>query len=471
MENLNYETLANTDEDKKNSPERKKKILILIIILVISIIIIAVSIFLIVKYTGKTKYDDGEKDPENALYGCMCDAGSSGTRVNVYRWPQRKKNIIPLMTEMGRYGVNPGIHEMNEKAIEGTMGILIDYCKNRIIELSNNKCNLSDVNFYLKATAGMRSISEEEQNKKLNIIRNAIRKSEFKFLDDDWAKVINGSEEGLFGWINVNYLNRILLKNEEERQLKDMPYGSIDLGGYSLEITFYTNETIKEHYINLSFTEVDYNLYSYSFQDYGETRIYEIFMKSIFNSSKSENSTVIENPCYLEGYSETFEFQTISYTFIGKTNISLCQEKIRSIMKINKESEKSMNDIYQPKIPEDLKFYGISGLYWIAKFFNIANDEYHSASEFLDVTEEFCKKKWEDAIKEYDVDREYLKNYCLYGYYVYYFLVEGFKIDKNKKILTFPEKINGIETGWTLGAMAYEIGLLPLQGNNTNLNY
>ena len=139
-------------------------------------------------------------------------------------------------------------------------------------------------------------------------------------------------------------------------------------------------------------------------------------------------------------------------------------------MKINKESEKSMNDVYQPKIPEDLKFYGISGLYWIAKFFNIANDEYHSASEFLNVTEEFCKKKWEDAIKEYDVDKEYLKNYCLYGYYVYYFLVEGFKIDKNKKILTFPEKINGIETGWTLGAMTYEIGLLPLQ-DNKNLNY
>ena len=72
------------------------------------------------------------------------------------------------------------------------------------------------------------------------------------------------------------------------------------------------------------------------------------------------------------------------------------------------------------------------------------------------------QKKWEDTIKEYDVDKEYLKNYCLYGYYVYYFLVEGFKIDKNKKILTFPEKINGIEPGWTLGAMTYEIGLLPL---------
>ena len=108
MENLNYESLANTDEVKMNNPERKKQRLIIIIILIISIIIIAVSIFLIAKYAGKQKYDNGEKDPENAIYGCMCDAGSSGTRVNVYRWPQRKKNIIPIMTEMGRNTTKPG---------------------------------------------------------------------------------------------------------------------------------------------------------------------------------------------------------------------------------------------------------------------------------------------------------------------------------------------------------------------------
>ena len=161
LESLNYESLANTDDFKTNDPEKKKKRLIIIIILIISIIAIVVTIYLIVKYTGKTKYDDGEKDPENALYGCICDAGSGGTRVNVYRWPQRKKNIIPLMTEMGRNTTKPGIHEQDEKELETTMNILIDYCKNRIIELSNNKSNLSEVNFYLKATAGMRSISEE----------------------------------------------------------------------------------------------------------------------------------------------------------------------------------------------------------------------------------------------------------------------------------------------------------------------
>ena len=463
MENLNYESLANTDEVKMNNPERKKQRLIIIIILIISIIIIAVSIFLIAKYAGKQKYDNGEKDPENAIYGCMCDAGSSGTRVNVYRWPQRKKNIIPIMTEMGRNTTKPGIHEQDEKELEKNMNILLDYCKNKIIELSNNKSNLSDVNFYLKATAGMRSISEEEQNKKLDIIRNVIRKSEFKFLEDDWAKVINGSEEGLFGWMTSNYLNQILFNNEEKGKQIDIPYGSIDLGGYSLEITFSTNETIKEHYINLSFTEVDYDLYSYSFHDYGQTRFYEILMESIFNSSRSENSTIIVNPCYLEGYNETFEYENVNYTFVGKTNTSQCQEYIRSILKINKESEKSMNDVYQPKIPEDLKFYGISGLYWIANFFNISDDDvFHSGLEILNITEKYCKTKWEDAIKEYKVEEEFLKRYCFLGYYLYDLLVEGFKIDKNREVITFPAKIHGVETGWTLGAMSYEIGLLPL---------
>jgi len=132
-------------------------------------------------------------------------------------------------------------------------------------------------------------------------------------------------------------------------------------------------------------------------------------------------------------------------------------------LKINQESEKSMNNVYQPKIPEDLKFYGISGLYWIANFFNMSDDsEFHSGLEILNVTEKFCKTKWEDAKKEYKAEEEFLKRYCILGHFLYDLLVEGFKIDKNRKVINFPAKINGIETGWTLGAMSYEIGLLPL---------
>ena len=46
---------------------------------------------------------------------------------------------------------------------------------------------------------------------------------------------------------------------------------------------------------------------------------------------------------------------------------------------------------------------------------------------------------------------------------MYYFIVDGFKIDKDKKIFSFRDEINDVELSWTLGAMSYEIGLQPLK--------
>ena len=470
MDDMDSDTLITTDEYSA----KKKNQLFLIIILSISLLPLGLCTYCFINYfqVTKPKYADSLNNLENALYGCMCDAGSSGTRVSVYSWPKRKKYMIPVISEVARQKKpnSTGIHKQNDTELQETMNYLIDFCKKTVIEKSNNKSNLSDVGFYLKATAGMRSISEEKQKKKLDIIRDTIRKSKLKFLNDSWAKVINGSEEGLFGWMHVNYLNHILFDNEDDKEHIKLPYGSIDLGGYSLEITFSSNETIKEHNINLNFTQVHYNLYSYSFQNYGQNRFHEILMEHIIkNSSKSGNPNIIENPCYLDGYEEIFILNNINYTFVGKTNIQLCQQHIKYIMNLTRDedNEKSINKVYQPKIPEDLKFYGISGLYWIAKFFNISDgDEFHSASELLNATDEFCKKNWEYAIEHYkaktDEDKKNLKRYCSAGYYVYHLLVEGFKIDKEKKILNFPQKINNNEVGWTLGAMSYEIGLLPL---------
>jgi len=466
LEGVDYDSLVNENGGGRVGPDKNKEFIFLIIIITISTMCLGLIIYLFIDYIKQPKYDDGSRDPINSFYGCMCDAGSSGTRVSVYRWPERKKNTIPILTEVGRKRKEPGIHQMDEAKIEETMNELINFCKNNISALTFNRKNLSEVNFYLKSTAGMRSISKEEQNKKLDIIRNTIKKSKLKFLNDIWVKVIDGSEEGLFGWIDVNYLNKILFNNENAGKQVEMPYGSIDLGGYSLEITFSTNETIKEHNINLNLSEVNYSLYSYSYQDYGQTRFYEILMEYIIKkySEQHENSNIIENPCYLEGYKETYKLKNINYTIEGKTDTSLCQEYIKHTMNIS--SDKPMNNIYQPKIPENIKFYGISGLYWIANFFKITDNNFHSASELLKATEEWCKKKWNDAIKEYENsknhDKRHLKKYCALGYYVYYFLVDGFKIDKNKKILNFPRKIGKDEVGWTLGAMSYEIGLLPL---------
>ena len=464
IEDANLDNLINNEDDKTKSSQDKKKKIILAIVIVSCIIIVGVVIFLIVYFLKGPNYDNGGKDPEHAFYGCMVDAGSSSSRVSVYRWPERKKNTIPFITEMNRTSTKPGMHKMTDSQIENAMDTLINFCKNKVMELSNNKTNLKDVNFYLKGTAGMRSISVEEQNRKLGIIRRKIRESNLNFLSDDWAKVIKGTEEGIYGWIAGNYLNKILFENEEAGKQKKVPYGSIDLGGYSLELTFGTNEVIKENNFTLNLSNVNYNLYTYSFHDYGQDRFNEIMLESFIDDYQAEEENVIKYPCFLEGYRTLHEYKGKNYIIEGDVNISLCKEYIRKNLKINEEPDKSMNNVYQPKIPEDLKFYGISGLYWIANFYKMDDDNFHSASEFLDAGAKFCNKKWEDAKKEYpDIEEEHLKDYCISAHFVYYFIVDGFKIDKDKKIFSFRDEINDVELSWTLGAMSYEIGLQPLK--------
>ena len=449
--NANFESLTGKDTFES---ERKKKRLKLIIIIASCVVVAAVIIVLCVVLTRKK--DDN-------IYGCMCDAGSSSTRVSIYTWPKRNSNNIPVISEAGRESISPGMHTRNDNEIKEAMNFLLDACKNKINEASKNKYKISDANFYLKATAGMRSISVEEQNKKLDIIRKSIRESEFKFSKDEWAKVITGSEEGTFGWITGNYLNKILFDNEKAGKVEKRPYGSIDLGGYSLEITFYTSEEIKDHKVNLEVSNMNYSLYTYSFQDYGQEKFNEALLHNIIESHKGQ--TNISHPCYLNGYKENYVYKDINYTIEGHNNIIKCRETIEKNMHINTEKDKSMNDTYQPSIPEDTFFYGISGLYWIANFYNMDDNKFHAPKEFLTAAEQYCNKTWEEAKKEYKdkTDEERLKNYCISGFYVYAFLSKGFKLDENKESIIFPDKINNVEVSWTLGAMTYEIGLQPFQ--------
>jgi Golgi nucleoside diphosphatase len=58
---------------------------------------------------------------------------------------------------------------------------------------------------FLKATAGLRSIPQEDANKILDECRDVLRASVFAFRDE-WARVISGQQEGVFSWVAANYL-------------------------------------------------------------------------------------------------------------------------------------------------------------------------------------------------------------------------------------------------------------------------
>ncbi len=58
---------------------------------------------------------------------------------------------------------------------------------------------------YLKATAGMRALSETQRNNIMIKVRQIFSGLPFLF-QNDWASIISGAEEGAFNWIAANYL-------------------------------------------------------------------------------------------------------------------------------------------------------------------------------------------------------------------------------------------------------------------------
>jgi hypothetical protein len=84
---------------------------------------------------------------------------------------------------------------------------------------------------YLMATAGLRLVGEENKDQILKSVCDKLAAAPFVF-QCAWATLLSGFDEGLYGWVTVNYLMKALSTP------KSTTYGTIDLGGGSVQIAF-----------------------------------------------------------------------------------------------------------------------------------------------------------------------------------------------------------------------------------------
>ena len=53
-------------------------------------------------------------------------------------------------------------------------------------------------------TASLRSMPNDTSDKVLAAVRGVLAESGFKF-QEEWVRVLGGTEEGLWGWVAINY--------------------------------------------------------------------------------------------------------------------------------------------------------------------------------------------------------------------------------------------------------------------------
>ncbi|ORX86954.1 nucleoside phosphatase GDA1/CD39 [Anaeromyces robustus] len=246
---------------------------------------------------------------EHLKYGIMIDAGSSGSRIQIYSWidtnflmekinndeEEKYKDFItsdglPVIKQGSstdnfdaQYKIEEGISTYVGRVKEigpGHVKILMDYAESII-----PKNKYADTEVYLYATAGMRLLTKEQQEAILNEIYLYIRDHyRFKLKDKETnIRIITGEEEGLFGWISTNYLEHGFSIDEKTKERET--YNFVDMGGASTQIAFELDKkiNIKGKTINAldnaKANKSDKNIVSLNINNlYGETFDFNIFV-------------------------------------------------------------------------------------------------------------------------------------------------------------------------------------------------
>ena len=133
-------------------------------------------------------------------YGVVFDAGSTGSRVHVYRF-HVIGNRVELQDELFE-ALKPGLSSFADDPEQGALSLkpLLEKAIARVPAELRGSTKLS-----LKATAGLRMLPEEKADGLLSAVKEFLEASPFA-MDDESVSIMDGVDEGAFGWITVNYL-------------------------------------------------------------------------------------------------------------------------------------------------------------------------------------------------------------------------------------------------------------------------
>lgn len=155
----------------------------------------------------------------------VMDAGSTGSRVYIYKYEEN----FPLETivEVAHMRVIPALSTFvrNSAGLTAQIDKLVEFAMT--IAPSSS---WSSTSICLKATAGLRSLNEEDQNYLISATAAALEKSVFLF-DKSKTKVISGAEEALFDILAVTALFQTYKEGF-------ITLGAADMGGSSQQIAF-----------------------------------------------------------------------------------------------------------------------------------------------------------------------------------------------------------------------------------------
>lgn len=367
-------------------------------------------------------------------YGIMFDAGSTGTRVHIFKFQMESKEAPRLDHETFR-AIKPGLSAYADDPHKCADGIL------QLLEVAKSSIPpsfWSSTPLVLKATAGLRLLPGEKAQHLLDTVRALFLESPFLSRDDS-VSIMDGTDEGISAWITVNFLTGGL------HGARLPTVGMLDLGGGSTQITFSPQDEI-----TIQTSPIDYirsfqmfnnthTVYTHSYLGLGLMSARLAVLGGV-DAPPLGGSTELVSPCLPAEFSGSWEHADIIYTVkgqkAGEPVYEACLNKVEKVLyrKVMKASEAA-----------DVDFYAFSYYYDRAVDLAVIDEQQGgtiTVSQYKDAAKRVCSTSSVSPLQS-----PFL---CLDLVYISVLLQElGFPPNKQFKLA---RTINQVETSWALGA-------------------
>lgn len=181
---------------------------------------------------------------------------------------------------------------------------------------------------YLKATGGMRQLLPSKREAIIAEVRRYMSNETTCpfYFEHDFARVVSGEEEGIYGWTAINFLLGKLLPASTGSGTVDAnsSVGALDLGGASTQISFFVpDQDILANMFKLQIgAQKHWNVYTHSFLYFGINSARERLHDNLTSMAEAKGHgknrvfTVV-NPCLPAGYQEEFRHAGEDYAIVG----------------------------------------------------------------------------------------------------------------------------------------------------------
>ncbi|KAI9891193.1 MAG: Guanosine-diphosphatase [Vezdaea aestivalis] len=419
-------------------------------------------------------------------YALMIDAGSTGSRIHVYRFnncgptPELESEEF-AMTEKRKGGSGLSSYKADSEGAAKSLDPLLAVAMEHVPDPLKSCTPIA-----VKATAGLRLLGNEMSGKILAAVRNRLETAyPFPVLSDErgGVQIMDGKDEGVYAWITTNYLLGKIGGPD-----KSPTAATFDLGGGSTQIVFQPTfssltggipETLEDgdHKYELDFGGQKFVLYQHSHLGYGlmsaRESIHKLIVENLAKNRKGNSAWLNEpivNPCLSQGMNRTIEVkfgsghplgESIKANMVGPDTGShaQCQSLAETILEKDAKcilAPCSFKGIYQPSLE---KTFAREDIYVFSYFYDrihpLGVPDSFTLRDLKRLTSQVCggEASWThfESIDGAIAELKDRPEHCLDLNFMLALLNFGYEMPMDREVKT-AKKIGGNELGWCLGA-------------------